>query len=147
MIRGYFEPDRPRKRPFVEARLDIPDLSISANLAFMVDTGADVTTLGTVDTLFLNIDRNRLPPSGRMVGVGGRIATAHINASLAFEDLRLPILLRILTPWSRRQQQAVLGLPSVLGRDVLRHFALFMEERTGRVLLLEPHEADALAVP
>ena len=35
-------------------------------------------------------------------------------------------------------------IPSLLGRDVLSHFALFLEERTGRVLLLEPHEADAL---
>ena len=35
-------------------------------------------------------------------------------------------------------------IPSLLGRDVLSHFALFLEERTGRVLLLEPHEAAAL---
>lgn len=33
-------------------------------------------------------------------------------------------------------------MPSVLGRDILSRFALFMEERTQRVLLLEPDEAD-----
>jgi len=35
-------------------------------------------------------------------------------------------------------------IPSLLGRDILSHFALFVEERTNRVLLLEAHEADAL---
>ena len=34
-----------------------------------------------------------------------------------------------------------------LGRDVLSRFALFMEERSGRVLLLEPHEAASLQLP
>ena len=35
-------------------------------------------------------------------------------------------------------------IPFLLGRDVLSHFALFLEERTNRVLLLEAYEADAL---
>lgn len=39
------------------------------------------------------------------------------------------------------------SIPSLLGRDVLARFALFFEERTGRVLLLEPSEADALELP
>ncbi|MCI0438462.1 MAG: hypothetical protein L0177_04955 [Chloroflexi bacterium] len=35
-------------------------------------------------------------------------------------------------------------LPPILGRDILSRFALFLEERTDRVFLLEPHEADVL---
>ena len=35
-------------------------------------------------------------------------------------------------------------VPSLLGRDLLAHFALFMGEHTGRVLLLEPDEANQL---
>lgn len=38
-------------------------------------------------------------------------------------------------------------IPSLLGRDVIAHFALFMEERTRRVLLLEPAEVAALPLP
>jgi hypothetical protein len=30
---------------------------------------------------------------------------------------------------------------------MLSHFGLFVEERTNRVLLLEPHEADSLNLP
>jgi len=39
------------------------------------------------------------------------------------------------------------AIPSLLGRDVLAHFALFFEESTGRVLLLDPGEAQRLALP
>lgn len=38
-------------------------------------------------------------------------------------------------------------MPSILGRDVLSRFALVMEERTNRVLLLEPEEADRVNWP
>ena len=41
----------------------------------------------------------------------------------------------------------LVGLPSLLGLDILSHFALFVEDRTNRVLLLEPAEADALPIP
>jgi hypothetical protein len=51
-------------------------------------------------------------------------------------------LLTILEP-----QVPLLPIPSLLGRDILARFALVMEERTRRVLLLEPAEADALGLP
>ena len=41
---------------------------------------------------------------------------------------------------------ARLAIPSLLGRDILSNFALFIEERTDKVLLLEPAEADALGL-
>jgi hypothetical protein len=44
-------------------------------------------------------------------------------------------------------QQPLSSIPSLLGRDILAHFGLFYEERTGRVLLLDPAEADALRLP
>ena len=39
------------------------------------------------------------------------------------------------------------SMPSILGRDVLSRFALVLEERTHRVLLLEPEEADRVNWP
>ena len=38
-------------------------------------------------------------------------------------------------------------IPSLLGRDLLSYFALFIEERSHRVLLREPDEADAVVLP
>ena len=127
--------------------MDIPTLGVSGEIEFLVDTGADSTILGPVDVLFLDLDIGALPAGPRSVGVGGRIATARVDATLVFSNRSVPIVLRVLSPRSRRQQQAVLRLPSLLGWDVLRHYALILEERTGRVLLLEPNEADALNLP
>ena len=56
------------------------------------------------------------------------------------DTFSLPTLLTILDP----PPGPMPSIPSLLGRDILSHFALFLEERTNRVLLLEAHEADAL---
>lgn len=57
----------------------------------------------------------------------------------------MPLTLTVLEP--PREDVPISTIPSLLGRDVLANFALFMEERTGRVLLLTPKEADAIALP
>jgi hypothetical protein len=36
---------------------------------------------------------------------------------------------------------------SLLGRDFMRDFALFMEERTGRVLLLDQDDLESFGIP
>lgn len=55
-----------------------------------------------------------------------------------------PLLLRVLAPQTRRQHQALRFIPSLLGRDILSHFALYIEEATNLVLLLEPEKAAAV---
>jgi hypothetical protein len=59
----------------------------------------------------------------------------------------LTVDLRILAPPTEAERRAMAGLPSLLGHDVLSQFALIVEQRTDRVLLLEPAEADALHLP
>jgi hypothetical protein len=55
-----------------------------------------------------------------------------------------PLTLTVLTP---EPSLPPLTVPSLLGRDILSRFALFVEERTGGVLLLTPDEADQLNLP
>jgi len=66
------------------------------------------------------------------------------DAQMMLGHLTFALALRVLVPTIADQRQALTIMPSLLGRDVLAHFALFFEQRTGRVLLLEPAEADAL---
>ncbi len=35
-------------------------------------------------------------------------------------------------------------IPAILGRDIMADFALFMEERTGRVLLLNQNDLEEM---
>jgi hypothetical protein len=62
---------------------------------------------------------------------------------LTLESLSMSLSLTILEPPS----DPLPTIPSLLGRDILSRFALFMEERTDRLFLLEPDEADALRLP
>jgi len=76
-------------------------------------------------------------------GVGGQWSTRTIEAVLILDSMAMPLSLTILEP----PPGPLSLIPSLLGRDILSRFALFMEERTSRVLLLEPDEADALQFP
>jgi hypothetical protein len=146
MIRGVFRDERTRRRPFVAARLSIPSQALSGDVRFLVDTGADSTVLAPGDTLALGIDVGRLRPGPPSAGVGGTTRTVSAQAMLTLGHLAYDLTLRVLVP-SRDQQRALGRIPSLLGRDILSYFALFMEERTRRVMLLEPPEADSLQLP
>jgi len=147
MIRGYFSTQGTRRRPFIDAILQFPTLnSHSLDVKLLVDTGADRTLLSPLDAgRFVRrcaLDLTTLPHGARSTGVGGQSATRVLETVLILDTLSLPILLTILDP----PPGPMPHIPSLLGRDVLSHFALFVEKRTNRVLLLEAHEADALPV-
>lgn len=147
MIRGRFEGPPGRRRPFVTAHLFISSQNISGDVSFLVDTGADSIVLAPTDALFLGIDTRLLPQGVPSIGVGGVTPTVNAKALITLNDQAFDILLRILAPRSRQQQRALRTIPSLLGRDILSHFALLVQERTNRVLLLEPKEADLLHLP
>ena len=146
MIRGYFLTEGGRARPFVDAVFRFPSLPARPfRVPLLVDTGADRTLIGPFDAQALQrefeLELGRLPRGPRSTGVGGSVDTRAIDALIQLDAFSLPLRLTIL---DQPPGAPLLRLPSLLGRDVLSQFALFFEERTGRVLLLEPHEADAL---
>ncbi|MSQ17669.1 MAG: hypothetical protein EXR54_08955 [Dehalococcoidia bacterium] len=114
----------------------------------LVDTGADRTILAPSDALRLarrfGLNLGDLPRSTPGTGVGGQVPTRVIEATLNIDSFSTSLTLTILEPISGRPLPPI---PSLLGRDILSHFALFMEQRTNRVLLLDPQEADALSLP
>ena len=145
MIRGYFSSS---KRPYVNISINMPDLDIfGVDVRFAIDTGADRTFIGHRDALSLSgrygIDLTRLPTGRRSLGIGGLSSTRQTRVTMRIGSLNVDQDIPILEPMPGR----IVGLPSLLGLDILSHFALFIEDRTNRVLLLEPAEADALQIP
>jgi hypothetical protein len=147
MIRGQFRGDPSRRRPFVDADVTFPSVGVTGKVALLVDTGADSTVLAPTHARRLQIPLTQLPAGPPGTGVGGTMPTVVVPARLTLGPHTFPLTLRILVPATPRQQQAVRSIPSLLGRDILAHFALFMEQRSERVVLLEPHEAAALHLP
>ncbi len=146
MIRGYFLPTDPEASPpYVNALIDIPEIGVvGLEARFLIDTGADRTLLGDDDAGRMlrdyEVDLGRLDVGIPSQGIRGVVMTREVQATLGLGDLSIRISLDVLEPISGRPP----SIPSLLGRDVLSHFALFVEERTNRVLLLEPDEADRL---
>ena len=145
MIRGFFRVDGSRKRPFVRALVYFPSLRGSLTVDLLADTGADRSILAPGDFSRLQADFMRLPAGQPSQGIGGRVETRSLEAILALGIYSTLLDLLILRPAVGRADAS--SIPSILGRDILSRFALIIEERTDRVLLLEPHEADALNLP
>ena len=144
MIRGAFVTIRGRRRPYIAANITFPTLGRSLDVAMLVDTGADRTVLSPVVAARLGINLAALARGQPGSGVGGQMQTRMIDAVVNLDAHSIPLTLAIL---EARPGQPPPLIPSLLGRDILSRFALFLEERTDRVLLLEPHEAGALVFP
>lgn len=148
MIRGYFAVRGTTRRPVVDAVFHFPGISRHTfEVRFLVDTGADRTVIAPLDAKRLErelgLDFTTLPKGQPSTGVGGQMETRTLEAVLTLDSFSRPLTLTILEP----PPGLMLPIPSLLGREILSHFALFLEERTDRVLLLEPGEADALPLP
>ena len=149
MIRGYFSLRSGRKRPFITASLEFPSARRPNRhivTDFLVDTGADRTILSPRDAEKLHglgIEVEGLAIGPASTGIGGSVRTRVIDAIFNLDSSAFPLTIAIL------DATAGLGrshIPSIIGRDILDQFALFVEQRSDRILLLDANEADALAL-
>ena len=120
MIVGGF--DR-RKRPYVACRLYIPRLRVSGEIAFLLDTGSDRTSLHPLDARSINVPSDWLSGAIETRGVGGTSPYFREYAQMAFDDGdRVQVYgidIRIAQP---NENNA--GLPSLLGRDVFNRWRI-----------------------
>ena len=144
MIPGFLREEAGRRRPFLEAFVDLASHQQSGTVEFLVDTGADNTVLSPRDAALLGINVALLPPGVSSTGVGGTTLTVTAPARLSVGPHTYFLDLRILAPQTGRERAVLEHIPSLLGRDVLAHFALFYEDGEDLVLLLEPDEAREL---
>ena len=128
MIRGYFSTIGTIRRPFLYC--DFEPLGGSdvgtVGIEFLVDTGADRTLLSPVDAENIGLDVSKLKVGRRSIGVGGEMSPRVLESRLTTQGYSTLLTLHI--------PEARLPIPSLLGRDFIANFGLFIEERTGRVL-------------
>ena len=131
--------------PHLEGHLVIPHLGIATDVSFLVDTGADTTTL-------MPMDGDRLPglyesdkfkglDDANLGGIGGSAPGKVVGAHLFILDAdylhRFDIDLRVLVPTSDDHGE----FPSLLGRDVLRRMKM-VSDYVNRKLSFTIRESD-----
>jgi len=151
MIRGFYRIEGGFRRPFVIAKLLFPDFNREETVELLVDTGADVTMLSEKDALRIGLNYEKLERAKKdLGGIGGKVETYSVEAIIKIEPdfiERVKILtvknrLPNRSPEDIREELRELyqRIPSLLGRDIIDNFGLFMHGRTDRVSLLQDIE-------
>lgn len=131
MVRGRFGDTT--GRPYIEAGLVIPSLGCYGLVSFLFDTGADVTTLMPLDGTRLQVDYDLLKFDVPVGGIGGSANCAAVEANIVFpSDDSIYSYGIDLTVYERDEE--LVGLPSLLGRDVIDQWRVTYDRRNGMLL-------------
>ncbi len=129
MIPGRFDGTA---RPFVEGLVIIPRLQVNHTVRFLLDTGADFTCLHQDDAEDLGIPFEQLAGRRNSRGIGGRSAYFRELAILSFTDESLARFYRVNLLVAEPNRSSV-GLPSLLGRNVINHWYMQYDPTNGRL--------------
>ena len=122
VLRGRF--DETNGRPFIEGRLLLPRLRLQSDISFIVDTGADQSVLMPGDSIRMNVDYGALMGDIETVGIGGLARNFTEEAVLAFSDHGKILYAYRITIQIPSVEPDILGIPSLLGRDVLDRWSM-----------------------
>ena len=141
MIIGYFRLVGATLRPFIRCDVAFPDYPniASASVEFVIDTGSDMTSISPDAAEKAGLRTDALDTGQRGTGVGSAFSTRVVESSITVQDYSTLHLMHI--------PEVSHPMPSLLGRDFMRGFALFVEERTGRVFLLDQNDLDGFGIP
>ena len=135
MIIGGFDG---RGRPYFECRVIIPRLGTDENIRFLLDTGADNTSLHPLAARRARIPFDQLGNRTDSRGIGGTSSYFREPAFLVFEDgsqLRVyGVELRVAEPNESNQT-----LPSLLGRNVINHWYVQYDPTNSRLECVVRH--------
>jgi len=137
-IEGYFDSSG-EPAPYVGGSVYLPRLGVGNRVEFLLDTGADATTLHPVDAHKLGIDGSALgPASFQTSGVGGQARYTPEYAIVSFydkdaEDWR-SFRIQVYIP-SPENEHSAGSLPSLLGRDILNRCHCTLDAAENHVVL------------
>ena len=143
---GYLDESFKPPAPSIYARLESTVLSGTWTIAFLIDTGASVTTILDPDRERLGILWDRLDKAPRPLGgIGGTVETRLIQDGRLFfkagsgeavvEKVTVHVAKHDLARLDEREKKLVMQLPSLLGRDVLERYRFIYDRPRNRVYL------------
>lgn len=136
MIEGAY--DTHYGRPYVQGRLSFPGLGIDGYIDFLVDTGADVTTLHPRDGIAMNVPFNNLTPGQPSQGIGGFADTFEEPAVIMFADGSF-VRLYTASLSVAKPTKFNLTVPSLLGQDILRHWRMVHDKPRNKLTFTVQH--------
>ncbi len=151
MIRGSYIKKKYIKRPFIESKVIVLDTLIEKPLQFLVDLGADFTVICERDAYRLGLNYSKLKKTERgLGGIGGKAETYTVEVILKIEPdfvkrmniftIKNKIPDNIPAEMQNKLKKFYESFPSLLGRDIIREFGLFVHERTERIYLMNDNE-------
>ena len=147
-ITGYWDTDEP-SAPYIRSTLYIPRIRLVTEVDFLVDTGADATSLHPYDVSRTGIDIGSLPGTLRAAsGIGGTMRYIEADAFVYLYDTdardwhRFPVFLAVS---AEEQVDPGNRIPSVLGRDVLNDCLCTFDPRQ-ETITLAPYEPESRLV-
>ncbi len=140
MTTGFFVADGAFRSPYINVVLTFFDAdSQSIEIEFVVDTGADHTLLSPSDARRLQnelgLDIRTMPRGNPIGGIGGYAETRLVNATLVIGSYQTTMPLHVVDI-----PPGPSDMPSLIGRDIIYDFALFMEHGADRLHLLRTGE-------
>ena len=145
MILGEFGPTG---QPFVDVYLTLPRFSITRNLTFLVDTGADATCIHPRDGTLAAIPFDLLENPVTSNGVGGSATYFTERAVLEFVDgeareIRSYQVDVLIAKPAADPMHSINRLPSLLGRDIIDRWRMVYDRSEG-TLEFTVRSADAV---
>ena len=121
MITGYFDEGG---HPRIRGNIYIPRLAIGGRVWFLLDTGADITSVGASDASDLRIPRRRLGVPTTIGGIGGRGYFSAERAIVAFENEADDSRFSVYEIELHIAHSETGSLPSLLGRNIINRWRI-----------------------
>lgn len=135
--------------PHVQAFVVLPRLKISGIVDLLIDTGADNTCHHPADIARLSIPYRRMRKTTLVTsgGIGGTLEYFKETCLLQFRDQSGPIRIFPCDIYicQRNTNNAIQGLPSLLGRDFL-NLCNFSTDKSNNQVLMDPVHVDGNVV-
>lgn len=134
-------------RPYVRGFVTLPRLRITAEIAFLVDTGADLSLLAPSDAFTIGVDYTLLVSYAQSFGSAGVAFSFTEPAVISFVDSERALHTYDVDLAIAEPNVDIIHMPSILGRDILDRWRMIYDPK-GAELTFSVHSADvSLPIP